>query len=122
MTVCPPSSVRRATSIRISCYAGASQCEEKLRAANLPVRIMVDCSHGNSHKKPENQPVVLRDLLAQIRGGNRSIFGFMLESSLEWGNQPIGNDPSKLRPGVSVTDACIDWETTAELLREVARV
>ncbi|MBR4171020.1 MAG: 3-deoxy-7-phosphoheptulonate synthase [Kiritimatiellae bacterium] len=96
------------------------QCEEKLRAANLPVRIMVDCSHGNSHKKPENQPIVLRDLLAQVRNGNRSIFGFMLESSLEWGNQPIGNDPSKLRPGVSVTDACIDWQTTEELLREAA--
>ena len=93
-------------------------CEEELRAAHLPVHIIVDCSHSNSEKKPERQGMVLKDLLSQIEQGNRSIRGFMLESHLEWGAQPMLDDPKKLRPGLSVTDACIDWDTTEALLRE----
>ena len=94
-----------------------AECEAALRAAKLPLNIIVDCSHSNSDKKPERQGVVLKDILAQIERGNRSIRGFMLESNLEWGSQPI-RDPKDLRPGQSVTDACIDWPTTESLLRE----
>ncbi|MDD2598775.1 MAG: 3-deoxy-7-phosphoheptulonate synthase [Kiritimatiellae bacterium] len=94
------------------------QCEEALHKANVPANIIVDCSHGNSSKQPGRQIDVTRDLLTQIENGNRSIRGFMLESNLEWGNQPMTGDPQKLRPGVSVTDACIDWKTTEEILKE----
>ncbi len=98
-------------------------CEAALRAEKLPTTILVDCSHGNSNKKPELQGAVVKDLLNQLEHGNRSIRGFMLESHLEWGNQPMAQDPKDLRPGCSVTDACIDWPTTEALLREAhARV
>jgi 3-deoxy-7-phosphoheptulonate synthase len=93
------------------------QSEEALRQAGLPTSIIVDCSHGNSEKKPERQADVLRDILAQIEAGNRSIVGFMLESFLEHGNQPFPADPSQLRYGVSITDACIGWDATEQLLR-----
>ena len=93
-------------------------CEKALRDAHLPQNIVVDCSHGNSGKKPERQGPVLFDVLAQIEAGNRSIRGFMLESNLEWGAQPLGADPAKLNPRQSVTDACIDWPATEALLRE----
>ncbi len=95
-----------------------ASCEDALRAAKLPLQIIVDCSHGNSDKKPERQGLVVQDILTQIERGNRSIRGFMLESHLEWGCQPMPKDPAELRPGLSVTDACIDWPTTEALLRE----
>jgi len=98
--------------------ASIVSCEDELRAAHLPLHIIVDCSHGNSDKKPERQGPVLNDILTQIENGNRSIRGFMLESHLEWGAQPMAKDPKDLRPGLSVTDACIDWATTETLLRE----
>jgi 3-deoxy-7-phosphoheptulonate synthase len=63
------------------------------------------------------QPLVFNDCVHQILEGNRSIVGLMLESNLEAGNQPIPHDRSKLRYGVSVTDPCIDWQTTEEVLR-----
>ena len=93
-------------------------CEAMLREAGLPVRIMVDCSHGNSAKDPARQAVVLRDILSQIERGNRSIFGFMLESFLEEGSQPLTADPTSLRYGVSITDPCLGWKATEALLRE----
>ncbi|MFO7936539.1 MAG: 3-deoxy-7-phosphoheptulonate synthase [Kiritimatiellia bacterium] len=93
--------------------------EKSLAAAGVPVQIIVDCSHSNSGKKPDRQYQVVRKLMEQIEEGNRSIRGFMLESNLEWGNQPMNGDPEKLKPGVSVTDACIDWETTETILREM---
>lgn len=93
-------------------------CEEALCTARLPMQIVVDCSHSNSDKKPERQGMVLSDILTQLENGNRSIRGFMLESHLEWGNQAMPKDPKDLRPGLSVTDACIDWATTETLLRE----
>ena len=68
-------------------------------------------------KKPELQPLVLRDVVHQIREGNRSVVGLMVESFIEPGNQPIPADLSKLRYGCSVTDACVGWDTTAEMLR-----
>ena len=98
--------------------ASVAACEKALRDAHLPQNIMVDCSHGNSAKKPERQGAVLKDVLAQIEAGNRSIRGVMLESNLEAGNQPMLANPALLNPRVSVTDACIDWPTTEALLRE----
>jgi len=98
--------------------ASIAFCEEALKTAHLPIQIIVDCSHSNSDKKPERQGMVLKDLLTQIENGNRSIRGFMLESHLEWGCQPMPKDPKMLRPGQSVTDPCIDWTTTETLLRE----
>ncbi|MDH5301297.1 MAG: 3-deoxy-7-phosphoheptulonate synthase [Gammaproteobacteria bacterium] len=91
--------------------------ENELRKARLPLNITVDCSHGNSSKDPAKQVLVTEDLVQQIKNGNHSILAFMLESNLGWGNQPIPQDLSQLKYGVSVTDACIDWETTEELIR-----
>jgi 3-deoxy-7-phosphoheptulonate synthase len=94
-----------------------SLAEQALRKARLPVNIVVDCSHANSWKKPELQPLVLKDVVHQIREGNRSVVGFMVESFLEAGNQPIPADLSTLKYGCSVTDACVSWEATVEMLR-----
>ena len=94
------------------------ECEEALEAAHLPKRIIVDCSHGNSLKKPERQRIVVNSILSQIENGNTSICGYMLESNLEYGSQPITADKSKLSYGVSVTDACIGWTETEELIME----
>ena len=94
-------------------------CEETLRKAGLPENIMIDCSHGNSNKQPQLQPLVAENVANQILEGNRSITGIMLESNIHAGNQPIPKDLSQLKYGVSVTDACVDWETTEGLLREL---
>ncbi len=88
----------------------------KLKEANLNPNIIVDCSHGNSRKKHENQPIVFNNVLSQIQNGNDHIMGMMLESNLEAGNQPMQTDQSKLEYGVSITDSCIDWKTTEELI------
>ena len=98
--------------------ASVRKAEEALQKAGLPPSIIIDCSHGNSEKKAERQADVLHDILTQIEAGNRSIVGFMLESFLEAGSQPFPADPAQLRYGVSVTDACLDWNTTEKLLRE----
>jgi 3-deoxy-7-phosphoheptulonate synthase len=79
---------------------------------------VVDCSHANSNKDPSLQPLVMNDLAHQIIEGNQSIVGVMLESNINAGNQPIPADLSRLKYGVSVTDACIDWSTTERLLRD----
>jgi 3-deoxy-7-phosphoheptulonate synthase len=91
-------------------------CESELERAGLPPNIVVDCSHGNSNKDPGQQPLVAENLGNQILEGNRSIVGFMLESNLHWGNQPLSANRDELKYGVSVTDACIDWESTEGLL------
>jgi 3-deoxy-7-phosphoheptulonate synthase len=93
-----------------------SLAEHALAKAKLPGNIVVDCSHSNSWKKPELQPLVMRDVVHQIREGNRSIVGLMIESFLEAGNQPIPADLSQLRYGCSVTDPCVDWNTTEQML------
>src|SRR3990172_7606719 len=97
--------------------ASVTLTEQELERAGLPRSIMVDCSHGNSGKDPARQPLVFADVVHQIVEGNRSIVGAMIESNLEWGNQPLV-ERSKLRYGVSITDACIDWPTTERTLRE----
>jgi 3-deoxy-7-phosphoheptulonate synthase len=94
-----------------------SLAEQALAKAKLPANLVVDCSHANSWKKPELQPLVMRDVVHQIREGNRSVVGFMVESFIEAGNQPIPEDLSKLKYGCSVTDACVSWDTTVEMLR-----
>ncbi len=93
-------------------------CEQELAKNKLPANIVVDCSHANSSKKHELQPRVLNDVVNQIVDGNRSILGVMIESNLNAGNQPIPADLSQLKYGVSVTDACVDWETTERMLRD----
>ncbi len=90
--------------------------ENALAKAKLAPNIIIDCSHANSGKKPELQPLVLKDVVHQIREGNRSIVGVMIESFLEAGNQPIPKDRTQLKYGCSVTDACVDWLTTKEML------
>jgi len=98
-----------------------ARCEQELRADGLPLNIAVDCSHGNSAKDPANQEKVVANCVEQILHGNQSIIGLMLESNIGWGNQPIPDDLSQLKYGVSVTDACIDWETTETLLRNTRK-
>ena len=94
--------------------------EAALVKAGLAPNIVVDCSHSNSLKDPTLQPLVFMDCVHQIKEGNRSIVGLMLESHLHGGNQAIPADLAQLKYGVSVTDACIDWPATAELLLRAA--
>lgn len=100
--------------------ASIALCEEALDKAGLPKNIMVDCSHANSNKDHRVQVQVLADLTQQIMAGNRSICGVMVESNLHEGNQSIPEDLTTLKYGVSVTDACIDWETTESALTHMA--
>jgi 3-deoxy-7-phosphoheptulonate synthase len=86
----------------------------------LNPRLIVDCSHGNSQKHHEKQPHVLESIIEQIRTGESSIVGFMLESNLEAGRQAHLKNKSKLRYGISITDSCLDWNSTEALLRKVA--
>jgi 3-deoxy-7-phosphoheptulonate synthase len=80
---------------------------------------MVDCSHANSDKDPKLQPLVMADVANQIAEGNQSIVGLMIESNINWGNQKIPENLNKLEYGVSVTDACVDWETTENMIGEL---
>jgi 3-deoxy-7-phosphoheptulonate synthase len=95
--------------------------ERELTAAGLPPTIVVDCSHGNSNKDAELQPLVAENCVTQIVDGNRSIVGLMLESHLQAGSQSIPKDLSKLVYGMSITDPCIDWATTEKLLLKLHR-
>lgn len=96
-----------------------AQTEQWLEKGGLAKSILVDCSHDNSSKKPEKQPEVLRDLIGQIQAGNQSIMGAMIESNLGAGSQPFPQPKEKLAYGVSITDGCIDWSTTENLVREL---
>lgn len=91
---------------------------ELLSKNNLPAAIMVDCSHANSYKDHTRQKEVLDSVVAQIVKGQNSIKGVMVESFLKAGNQNIPDDLSDLEYGVSVTDKCVDWETTEKMLFE----
>ncbi|MBY4678124.1 3-deoxy-7-phosphoheptulonate synthase [Marinobacterium arenosum] len=90
--------------------------EQALDKAKLLANIMVDCSHANSNKDPALQPLVADNVANQILEGNRSITSLMIESNLGWGNQKVPADLSELQYGVSITDACIDWEATDKCL------
>jgi 3-deoxy-7-phosphoheptulonate synthase len=94
--------------------------EQALTKAKLPANLVVDCSHANSYKNPELQPLVMADVINQICQGNTSLVGVMIESNLVGGNQKIPSDLTQLKYGCSVTDGCIDWDTTEAMLRDAA--
>lgn len=102
--------------------ASVAKAADMMRKANLPAVIMIDCSHANSGKKWQNQEKVWRDAVRQRIEGNPSIIGLLVESNLLEGNQPFTSDASKLRYGVSITDECMGWDKTEELLLETHRV
>ncbi len=89
----------------------------RMRKSDLHPAVMVDCSHANAQGDFQRQEVVWHDLMRQRRAGTPELVGVMLESNLHEGKQTLGSDLTQLHYGVSVTDACIGWETTAQLLR-----
>ncbi len=96
--------------------ASVQLVEEKLKAAKLPPRIVIDCSHGNTNKDYKLQSSVLETVIQQIVDGNTSIVGMMLESNLYEGNQPVNCQKEELKYGVSVTDKCISWDETERII------
>lgn len=94
-----------------------AQCEQELEKAGLDAAVMIDCSHANSCKDFRRQPLVAQSAIEQICQGNQSIIGLMIESHLNEGNQSSELDKTQMAYGVSITDACINWETTETLLR-----
>ena len=88
----------------------------KLIEKDLPQTLMVDCSHANSMKKYQGQAVVWKSVIGQYLAENEALIGLMLESNLHEGNQRFSGDVSALKYGVSITDECISWDTTEELL------
>ncbi|KAG1774697.1 3-deoxy-7-phosphoheptulonate synthase [Suillus placidus] len=94
----------------------ASKSIEKARPTNH-ASIMIDCSHGNSQKNHNNQPKVVDDICSQLAVGDRNITGVMIESHINSGRQDVpAEGPSALKHGVSITDACVDWECTVGML------
>jgi 3-deoxy-7-phosphoheptulonate synthase len=91
--------------------------EAQLRKAGLPPVLMVDCSHANSNKQHARQEEVWHSVIEQRTAGNSALAGVMVESYLQEGNQPFPQPPAALRPGVSITDACLGWEATERMLR-----
>ncbi len=98
-----------------------SLAAQAMAKSKLTPNIVVDCSHANSYKKPELQPLVMADVIGQVVAGNRSIVGTMIESNLVAGNQAIASDHSKMTYGCSVTDGCVDWATTEAMIRDAAK-
>ena len=90
---------------------------ELMREARFDPAIMVDCSHRNSDRQPRLQPVLLKSILESRRLGCREIIGFMIESNLREGRQDVPADKRALAYGVSITDVCVGWETTEEMLQ-----
>ncbi len=99
-----------------------SDAEASLRKAGLPAVLMVDCSHANSAKQHARQEEVWHNVLRQRAAGNLALIGLMVESYLGEGNQPIPKDRAALQYGVSITDACVGWETTQRMLRSGAEL
>ena len=96
-----------------------ADCEAELEKAKLPASLVVDCSHANSSKDYRRQTLVAQNVVNQILEGNQSIIGIMLESHLNAGNQSSnGKTPAELEYGVSITDGCINWDTTAQLINQ----
>ncbi|MDK3109195.1 3-deoxy-7-phosphoheptulonate synthase [Providencia rettgeri] len=94
-------------------------CEAEMKKAGLEPSLMVDCSHGNSNKDYRRQPLVVDSIIEQIINGNESITGIMLESHINEGNQTSEQARDSMKYGVSVTDACINWQTTETVLRKL---
>ena len=95
---------------------GISAAHQRMEAAGVPTGVLVDCSHGNSNKDFAKQALAFQDAIGQRLAGDADIIGCMLESHLNPGNQKVTGDLSALKYGVSITDACIGWEETEELL------
>ncbi|KAI9715143.1 MAG: 3-deoxy-7-phosphoheptulonate synthase [Candelaria pacifica] len=94
---------------------------EALRKKGQKEVMMIDCSHGNSNKNHRNQPLVAKTIGAQLRSGEDGIVGVMIESNIHEGSQKVPPEgPSGLKKGISITDACIDWETTVDVLEQLA--
>ena len=100
--------------------ASVQQAAEELAGLGLNPRMMVDCSHANSQKDHNQQIVVLENIARQMESGTRHILGAMVESHLVEGKQPIPNDLTQLKYGQSITDACVSFDTTADMLRKLA--
>lgn len=96
--------------------AAIAAAKKQLEAAGVRLQILVDCSHGNSSKDHTKQAGAFKDVIKQRVAGNTDLIGCMLESNINPENQKLGDDPSQLKYGVSITDACIGWEETEELL------
>ncbi len=94
---------------------------KSLESNNLNTAIMIDCSHANSEKDYRNQPRVCSEIGAQIAGGDTSIRAVMIESHLKEGAQKLASDLSRLEYGLSVTDSCVGWETTVEMVKALAK-
>ncbi|MFM2293662.1 MAG: hypothetical protein RLZZ350_75 [Verrucomicrobiota bacterium] len=97
--------------------ASIADAEATLLKHKLPAVMMVDCSHANSEKKHARQEEVWHSVIEQRVGGTKSLIGVMIESHLHDGNQPFPKPVSELQYGVSITDACVNWETTERMLR-----
>lgn len=96
-----------------------AEAESALAKAKVSTKIMIDTSHANSNKDPFLQPLVLKNITEQIIDGNKSIIGIMVESHLKGGRQEIPENLCDLEYGKSVTDGCIDWDTTEKVLLEM---
>lgn len=101
--------------------AHVQRAAQELNTLGLNSRVMIDCSHDNSNKDHNQQPLVLKEIAEQLTQGSRQIMGVMVESHLVAGKQSIPKDLSKLTYGQSITDACIDFSATATLLRSLAQ-
>ncbi|KAJ3246069.1 3-deoxy-7-phosphoheptulonate synthase [Chytriomyces hyalinus] len=89
----------------------------QLEARGERARVMVDASHGNSNKDHKNQLLVIEDIAGQVEGGSTSVFGVMIESNIHEGSQTVSSSgPKGLKYGVSITDACVGWETTVDMM------
>jgi 3-deoxy-7-phosphoheptulonate synthase len=108
----------RGTNFDAESIAGA---KEALKKKGQDEVVMVDCSHGNSLKDHRNQPKVAKTIGEQLRGGDEGIVGVMIESNIHEGAQKVpAEGPTGLKKGVSITDACISWETTIDVLEDLA--
>lgn len=104
-------------------YTHVQDTYARLRKANLPEIVMIDCSHGNSRKNYRNQPIAFQDAMRQRKDGNKGIIGLMVESNINAGQQKIpidltGFNKSTLHYGLSVTDECMGWDDTASLIMD----
>lgn len=97
-----------------------TNCEAQMSKAGLIANLMIDCSHGNSNKDYRRQTIVADSIISQIKSGNNSIIGVMIESNLHEGSQSSEQPKQDMKYGISVTDACISWETTEQLLRHMS--
>ncbi|OGB22478.1 MAG: 3-deoxy-7-phosphoheptulonate synthase [Burkholderiales bacterium RIFCSPLOWO2_02_FULL_57_36] len=97
-----------------------AMAERALAKAALPANIVVDCSHANSYKDPDLQSLVMADVVNQVRFGNKSLVGVMIESNIVAGKQGIPEDLSQLKYGCSVTDGCIGWDATERMICDAA--